>query len=298
MRSLRFLVSRRWILFAIVVVLLAYAAWWLGQWQFGRLDDRQRHNAVVERNEAAAPADVASVLAPGREVDEDDEWRVVTATGTYLPDETVIVRYRTHEGSAGVDVVVPLQTTGGPAVLVDRGWLATDNTGGDVADVPAPPAGQVTVTGWVRADGTGDSTNVTDLSTRAISSRRIGAALDRELYGGFLDLKSEDPPPQTELVKTELPDLGNGPHFFYGLQWWFFGLLAVFGFGYLVYDEWRGGPGGARVRRRRAPEDDDDRTDQKVRSIPPSTGTMAPETKDAAGDMRKAATRPNSSGSP
>jgi len=295
-RSLRFLVSRRWILFAIVVVLLAYAAWWLGQWQFGRLDDRHRTNAIVERNEAAAPVDVASVLAPGREVDEDDEWRVVTATGTYLPDETVIVRYRTHEGSAGVDVVVPLQTTGGLAVLVDRGWLATENQRGDVGDVPAPPAGQVTVTGWVRVDATGDSTNVTDRSTRAISSSRIGEAIDRELYGGFLDLKSEDPPPERELVKAELPDLGSGPHFFYGLQWWFFGLLAVFGFGYLVYDEWRGGPGGARLRRRRAPEDDEPA--QSVRSIPPSTGTMAPETNDAAGDIRKAATRPNSSGSP
>ena len=39
-------------------------------------------------------------------------------------------------------------------------------------------------------------------------------------------------------MKAELPDLGNGPHFFYGLQWWFFGLLAVFGFFYLAYDEW------------------------------------------------------------
>ncbi len=301
MGSLRFLVSRRWILFALVVVLLAYAAWWLGQWQFGRLDDRHRTNAIVERNEAAAPVDVASVLAPGREVDEDDEWRVVTATGTYLPDETVIVRYRTREGSAGVDVVVPLQTTNGLAVLVDRGWLATDNTSGEKPDIPAPPAGQVTVTGWVRVDGTGDSTAVTDQSTRAISSQRIGEALDREVYGGFLDLKSEDPPPATELVRAELPDLGNGPHFFYGLQWWFFGLLALFGFCYLVYDEWRGGPGGARLRRRPAPEDPDDPEDQpaqKVRSMPPSTGTMAPVTNDAAGDIRKAATRPNSSGSP
>ena len=196
----------------------------------------------------------------------------------------------------GVDVVVPLETTGGPAVLVDRGWLATDSPDGDVGDVPAPPAGQVTVTGWVRVDATGDSTDVTDRSARAISSTRIGAALDRELYGGFLDLKSEDPAPETELVKAELPDLVNGPHFFYGLQWGYFGLLAIFGFCYLVYDEWRGGPGGARLRRRPAPEDDD--AAQNVRSIPPSTGTMAPVTNDAAGDMRKAATRPNSSGSP
>jgi cytochrome oxidase assembly protein ShyY1 len=198
-------------------------------------------------------------------------------------------------------VVVPLETTHGPAVLVDRGWLAADNADGDGVAVPDPPAGQVTVTGWVRVDATGDSADVTARSTRAISSSRIADALDRELYGGFLDLKSEDPPPQTELVKAELPELGNGPHFFYGLQWWFFGLLALFGFCYLVYDEWRGGPGGARLRRRPAPEDPDDPEDhpaQKVRSIPPSTGTMAPVTNDAAGDIRKAATRPNSSGSP
>ena len=50
MRSLRFLVSRRWIAFFLVVVALAYATWWLGEWQFGRLEDRKRDNAVVERN--------------------------------------------------------------------------------------------------------------------------------------------------------------------------------------------------------------------------------------------------------
>ena len=32
---------------------------------------------------------------------------------------------------------------------------------------------------------------------------------------------------------------GDGPHFFYGLQWWFFGVLAIFGFFYLAYDERR-----------------------------------------------------------
>ena len=32
------------------------------------------------------------------EVTADDEWRVVTATGTYAVDDTVIVRYRTRDG--------------------------------------------------------------------------------------------------------------------------------------------------------------------------------------------------------
>jgi cytochrome oxidase assembly protein ShyY1 len=162
--------------------------------------------------------------------------------------------------------------------------MAADNEGASPADVPAPPTGEVTVEGWVRADATGDSTAVNGHSTRAISSAQIGPAIGRETYGGFVELASEDPSPETPLEPAELPDLGNGPHFFYGLQWWFFGLLAVFGFCYLAYDEWRG------PRSRSG--------GQTVRSMPPSTGSMTPVTNEDAGDRRKAADRPNSSGSP
>lgn len=250
MRSFGFLLSRRWLLFAVVVAVLAYAAWWLGEWQFHRLEDRKASNAIVRANETQAPAPVGDVLSPGTPVREQDEWRVVTATGEYAVDDTIIVRYRTRDGVAGVDVVVPLVTSSGTALLVDRGWLGTENAGtADPSDVPPPPAGEVTVSGYVRADGTGDSTVVSDDSTRAVSSERISEALDRELYGGFVELRSEDPAPATALEPVELPELDNGPHFFYGLQWWFFGLLAIFGFGYLAYDERKRGPRGERPRR-------------------------------------------------
>lgn len=239
MRSLRFLLTRRWLLFALVVALLATLAWWLGQWQFHRLEDRKERNAITRANETERPVPVQDVMAPGRAVPAADEWRLVTATGTYDAADTVIVRYRTREGQSGVDVVVPLRLSDGASVLVDRGWLLTDNVATAPADVPAPPPGEVTITGWVRRDATGASTAVTDRSTRAISSERIADALDREVYGGFLDLRSEDPPADEPLLGVELPDLGNGPHFFYGLQWWFFGLLAIGGFCYLAFDEWR-----------------------------------------------------------
>ncbi len=247
MRSLRFLLSRRWALLALVVVVLAYATWWLGGWQFDRLEERRDRNDVIRVNEERAPAPVADVLAPGDDVAADDEWRVVSATGAYAVEDTVVVRYRTREGAAGVDIVVPLVTADGTSLLVDRGWLATEAAGTAPSSVPEPPVGEVTVTGYVRADGEGDSTGVVDQQTRAVSSTSIGEALDREVYGGFVELRSEDPGPATPLEPVELPELDEGPHFFYGLQWWFFGLLAVGGFGYLAYDEWRrGGPRGPR----------------------------------------------------
>ena len=244
-RSLAFLLSRRWVLLAVAVLLLSALAWRLGDWQFNRLEDRKDRNAAALRNESADPVPVTDVLGVGRVVSDSDEWRLVSATGRYDAADTVIVRYRTKKGESGVDVVVPLDLGNGSAVLVDRGWLLTDNVAAAPTEVPAPPEGEVTVTGWVRADAEGDSIRVTDLSTRAISSVAIGDALDRPLLGGFLDLVSEDPAPTTPLLAAEPPDLGTGPHFFYGLQWWFFALLAVAGYCYLAYDEWR---------RRRDPE--------------------------------------------
>lgn len=326
MRSWRFLLTRRWLLFALVVVLLCYAAWLLGQWQFHRLEDRKESNAVVRANEDRDPAPVTEVLSRGGTVAEDDEWRQVTATGEYDADETVLVRYRTRSGESGVDVVVPLVTSDGTALLVDRGWLRTENQGATAADVPAPPSGEVTVEGWVRADATGEGIEVDDHSTRALSSVTVGPEIGHPVYGGSLELRSEDGEPAAGLEPVELPELDNGPHFFYGLQWWFFGLLAIVGFGYLAWDERRSGrrsegeeapagDGGGRQGKRaeknarkqavraayqRAYEKERAEREQaqRARSMPPSTGTITPDTNDEAGESRNAATRPNSSGSP
>jgi cytochrome oxidase assembly protein ShyY1 len=236
----RFLLSRRWVLFALAVVLLAYGASQLGQWQFHRLTERKHDNGVTARNLAAPPLPLAEVMSSDRAPSPDDEWRRVTAHGTWDDEHTIVLKYQTRDGQPGVDAVTPLVTADGTAVLVDRGWVSTDNTGATRPKLPAASSGEVTVTGWVRRDGTGGSTKVSDLETRAISSQEIAGAVPHPLYRGFLDLALESPEPDKALVAVELPDdTSNGPHFFYGLQWWFFGVLAVFGFCYLAWDEWR-----------------------------------------------------------
>ena len=249
MRSLRFLVSRRWLLFLLVVLLLAYVCLLLGRWQWHRLESKKTNNAIIRANENAPPVPVEQLLREGRNPDSSQQYAVVSATGTYDVGKTVIIRYRTDDhGQAGVDVVVPLVTASGTALLVDRGWVATTNQGlTDPSQVPAPPSGTVTVTGSVRQDADGASAQVMDGSARAVSSAQIQPAIGIPVYGGFVDLTSESPAPTTPLEPAGLPDLSNGPHFFYALQWWFFGLLALFGFGYLAWEEATG-----RADRRRA----------------------------------------------
>jgi cytochrome oxidase assembly protein ShyY1 len=244
-----FLLSRRWVLFAVAVVLMTWAAWALGQWQFHRLHERKHDNRVVATNLDAPPVPVTDVLSTGKAAPDSAEWRRVTAHGHWDDEHTIVLKYQTRDGAAGVEVVTPLVTGTGTAVLVDRGWISTENSGASRPKLPPTTDGLVTVTGWVRSDATGSATKVSDLATRAISSQRIADVVPYPLYRGFVDLAAESPTPARVLAPVELPDdTSNGPHFFYGLQWWFFGALAIFGFCYLAWDE-------VRQRRRRGRTD-------------------------------------------
>jgi cytochrome oxidase assembly protein ShyY1 len=233
----RFLFTRRWILFALGVVVLALACYRLGVWQFHRLAETKAENAVVRQNLAAPPVPAPKLMGPGKPVPASEQWRRVTATGTYDAQHTVALRYQTRNGQAGIDLVTPLVTGPGPAVLVDRGWVHTNNVGESPDKLPPPPSGQVTVTGWLQPNATGSATVVTDRSTRLVSSARIGKIVPYPLYRGYIQALAESPRPAHAPLRAERPDLSNGPHFFYGLQWWFFAVLSLFGFGYLAWDE-------------------------------------------------------------
>ena len=222
-----------------MVVFLAWVAWRLGEWQFHRLDDRKERNAIIERNEQAGadPVDRRAGARPGRRR-STTSGAIVEATGTYAVEDTVVVRYRTRDGAAGVDVVVPLELADGTSVLVDRGWFATDNRGAD-AGRRARAAGR---RGHRHRLGAPRRRGRQHRGHRPVHPRRQQRA-DRRGAGprgasaAGVDLRSESPEPETPLLPVELPELDNGPHFFYGLQWWFFGALAIFGFFYLMYDE-------------------------------------------------------------
>ncbi|MFI5428689.1 SURF1 family protein [Aeromicrobium sp. UC242_57] len=79
----RFVLSARWIGFAVFVVLLAAICTRLGFWQMDKLDQRLDRNKLVTKHFAADPVDISAALPPGTEVDGTNEWTRVTATGTY-----------------------------------------------------------------------------------------------------------------------------------------------------------------------------------------------------------------------
>ncbi|MEU3186566.1 SURF1 family protein [Streptomyces sp. NPDC006923] len=138
----RFLVTPRWWGINVFVVLAIPFCVFMGTWQLGRFEDRvQSHQAAEERPDPAKRAAVAvDTLLP---VDQETSGRHVSASGRY--GEQFLVPGRELDGRTGSYVLTMLRTDGGKALPVVRGWLAQG------AKAPAPPTGEVTVTGSLQA---------------------------------------------------------------------------------------------------------------------------------------------------
>jgi cytochrome oxidase assembly protein ShyY1 len=149
----RFLVTPRWWGINVFVVLAIPVCVFMGTWQLGRFEGRVNAHTAAEKapdpaGRAAAPLDT---LLP---VDQETSGRHTQATGRY--GDQFLVPGRELNGKEGSYVLTMLRTDGGKALPVVRGWLA----GG--RKPPAPPAGEVTVTGALQASETTGSDGVDD----------------------------------------------------------------------------------------------------------------------------------------
>lgn len=242
MGVLRFLTTRRWLVRILAGSALAAACVWLGLWQLDRNDERQARNAVIEANLGQPAVPVNEILAPGRPLAPADEWTAVRVSGRYDVDNQLAVRLRPRAGQPGVHVLTPLLTDGGAAVLVDRGFVAA--TGAEVPELPPPPPGTVEITGRVRAseDRGGPGGDPASGAIRYVDVDAIAEHLGYPLYGGWLEVTAEDPPPAVAPEPVPPPETESGPHLSYAVQWFAFATIGVGGFVLLVRAE-------ARVRR-------------------------------------------------
>ena len=235
----RFLLSRRWIGFTIFVIVLAAGSYRLGLWQWHRLDARLAQNTITAKHLKTTPVALDTVLKVGTPQTDAQQWTRLRVTGAYDVSHQITVRFSTRDGAPGADVVTPLVLPSGAAILVDRGWIASTNNSMAPTGVPAPPSGTVTITGWLRANnGDRQPANIpSDKQVRAISSEGVKSSVPYKLYDGYLNLREQSPAATEKLSLEPLPELGQGPHLFYALQWWFFAILATFGWFYFAWIE-------------------------------------------------------------
>jgi len=222
----------RWALLVAFVAVLGTVFLNLGQWQLDRLEQRQQRNVDTVANERNPVVGFEQVFT--RPVLERDQWQRVQARGTFDAEHQFVLRYRSNGDANGYEVVTPLRTASG-TVLVDRGFVRLDRGEPIPTTAPAPPAGEVTVVGHVRRDEQGRRSATTPVNgqMRLLSSSAVAAVLPYPVVNGYIGLLTVDPPQSGELEPVQLPEISDGPHFWYAVQWFMFtalGLAGVFVF--------------------------------------------------------------------
>lgn len=241
MRRWRFLLRPSWLALAVVVLAFAYLCFTvLAPWQLGKNTATSRENNQLQRALSAEPVALTTLL-PQRDSDAADaQWRLVTATGKYLPEAQVLVRLRVVEGGPAFEVLVPFAVDGGPTVLVNRGYVRPEQAS-QVPPIPPPPATTVRITARLRDSqpplpGKEPLLENGVRQVYVINTAQVAALTGVPLAGPYLQLADDQP---GGLGVIGLPHLDAGPFLSYGIQWIAFGILAPIGLGYFVFAEVR-----------------------------------------------------------
>ncbi len=230
--------SLRRLLLNIAVLLAVAAMVTAGFWQLHRLSERRDRNSVVASRGEMLIAEVQELAGADDSHDRggEIEFRPVRATGVYLTADQVLIRNRTYQGSAGYWVLTPLRLDSGGAVAVNRGWIPHGvGTGASPADF-APPGGEVEVIGMLRATVTAAGLQQADPSGGVLAEMarpdlaRLAQQLDADLLPVYVQLQTQSPPAGDLPIPVPPPDLGEGSHLAYAVQWFVFATIAAIGY--------------------------------------------------------------------
>jgi len=194
----------------------------LGRWQAGRAEEKAALQSLWESRAAEAPLTLAGRAGSAQEL----AFRRVRLRGAFVAGGQIFIDNRIHGGRAGFHVLTPLALAGGgPAVLVNRGWVAR------TAAYPAPP--EVPVPGGeqsIEGLATVPSRRFVELSADTVSGsvwqnlsiERYAARTGREVLP--VVVLARPPAPGLAAVE-ERPDAGIAKHQEYALTW--FSLAAT-----------------------------------------------------------------------
>jgi cytochrome oxidase assembly protein ShyY1 len=210
----------------IALALIALCLW-ASQWQFNRGLDRHERNSRIESH-------IAMKTLPLNKVQSSPqlhEWKTVQVTGSFDPKTQILLRNHYFEGVYGFELLTKFTDVSGKSFWVDCGWIKAGENAQTQPELPELPTNEVTITGRLRLD-----TSLPQGSFFAIPSdgsaglvSKANAQLGTTSEDFYLDLLSGSEPTLTPDVPAQLPELSDGPHMAYALQWIFFGGLVVYG---------------------------------------------------------------------
>ena len=210
----------------LVALLLILLCLWAAQWQYHRGVDRHARNTLI----------IEQSLLPAVELGEltgnidSFEWRTISFQGVFDDKNQILLRNRYSEGVYGFEQLT-LFVFDQRKIWVDRGWIKAGSNATIPPQLQQTSDESVRITGRLRLDSSlpqGKFFAVANNSQRDLVSQ-LDARKGIQTENFYIDLISVSDPAMNPDVPVELPELSDGPHMAYALQWIFFAALVIYG---------------------------------------------------------------------
>ena len=181
---------------------------------------------MIEERIAKSPIELNFVTANL----PDNEWQTVSTAGVFDTEKQILLRNRYNDGKYGYEVLTLFRSKENKSFWVDRGWVEAGATATTPPVVTALPQGEVSITGRLRLDSSlprGSFFALPGKGEGLVAELNAQSQLDTEKF--YIDLLSGSDTSLTPEVTAQLPELSDGPHMAYALQWIFFGGLVIYG---------------------------------------------------------------------
>ncbi len=208
---------------ALALVLLCL---WAAQWQYHRGIDRHARNTLIAEQSQLPPVkfqDLSGEIA-------NYEWRKISLKGSFDDKNQILLRNRYFEGVYGFEQLT-LFVFDGRRIWVDIGWIKAGSDATIPPQLQPTNENEITINGRLRLDSSlpqGKFFAVSNDSERNLVSE-LDARQGIQTEEFYIDLISATDSSMNPDVPVELPELSDGPHMAYALQWVFFAGLVIYG---------------------------------------------------------------------
>ncbi len=210
----------------LVALLLILLCLWAAQWQYHRGVDRHARNTLI----------IEQSLLPAVELGEltgnidSFEWRTISIQGVFDDKNQILLRNRYSEGVYGFEQLT-LFVFNQRKIWVDRGWIKAGSNATIPPQLQQTSDESVRITGRLRLDSSlpqGKFFAVANNAQRDLVSQ-LDARKGIQTEDFYIDLISVSDTAMNPDLPVELPELSDGPHMAYALQWIFFAALVIYG---------------------------------------------------------------------
>ncbi len=217
----RYAVLKTLIALALVVLCI-----WAAQWQYHRGVDRHSRNNMIKEQSQLTPIEIQDLDGNLPSF----EWREIIVKGSFDSDNEILLRNRYHDGVYGFEQLT-LFMIGEKKIWVDRGWIQAGSDATVSPNFQKTYENGVTINGRLRLDSSlpqGKFFAVSPGPNKNLISQ-LNAQNGVQTEDFYVDLISSSDQRMNPDVPVELPELSDGPHMAYALQWIFFAGLVIYG---------------------------------------------------------------------